>query len=95
MGNRNPALTIRDNLSSEELRRQVRRENDGQVRHLDVTPLWDDYLDKAFRDRAPRLVVNNDGKEMLLIEEKILGSQQGMGGIGGVGARQGRSRPRR
>ena len=46
-------------------------------------------MDKAFRDRAPRLVVNNDGKEMLLIEEKILGSQQGMGGIGGVGARQG------
>ena len=46
-------------------------------------------MDKAFRDRAPRLVLNNDGKEMLLIEEKILGSQQGMGGIGGVGARQG------
>ena len=90
MGNRNPALTIRDNLSSEELRRQVRRENDGQVRHLDVTTSWDDYMDKAFRDRAPRLVVNNDSKEMLLIEEKILGSQQGMGGIGGVGARQGK-----
>ena len=60
---------------------------DGHV--LEPTTLWDDYMDPAFRDRAPRLVVNNDGKEMLLIEEKILGSQQGMGGIGGVGARQG------
>jgi hypothetical protein len=56
--------------------------------------LWDDYLDKAFRDRAPRLIVNNDCKEMLLIEEKILGSQQGMGGMGGARARV-RSRPRR
>jgi predicted TIM-barrel fold metal-dependent hydrolase len=60
---------------------------DGHV--LEPVTLWDDYMDPAFRDRAPRLVTTNDGKEMLLIEEKILGSKQGMGGIGGVGARQG------
>ncbi len=60
---------------------------DGHV--LEPTTLWNDYMDPAFRDRAPRLIRNNDGKEMLLVEEKILGSQQGMGGIGGVGARQG------
>jgi uncharacterized protein len=60
---------------------------DGHV--LEPVSLWDDYMDAAFRDRAPRLIVDNDGKEKLLIEEQILGSQQGMGGIGGVGARQG------
>ena len=60
---------------------------DGHV--LEPVTLWDDYVDPAFRDRAPRLIVDNDGKEKLLIEERILGSQQGMGGIGGVGARQG------
>jgi predicted TIM-barrel fold metal-dependent hydrolase len=60
---------------------------DGHV--LEPVTLWDDYLDPAFRDRAPRLIVDIDGKERLLIEEQILGSQQGMGGIGGVGARQG------
>ncbi|HEY1299316.1 MAG TPA: amidohydrolase family protein [Stellaceae bacterium] len=60
---------------------------DGHV--LEPVTLWDDYMDRAFRDRAPRLVRDNSGKEMLLVEEKILGSRQGMGGIGGVGARQG------
>jgi hypothetical protein len=46
-------------------------------------------MDPAFRSRAPRLVIDKDGKERLLVEDQILGSQQGMGGIGGVGARQG------
>jgi len=51
--------------------------------------LWKDYLDPAYRDRAPKLVIDSDGKERLLVEEQVLGSQQGMGGIGGVGARRG------
>jgi uncharacterized protein len=46
-------------------------------------------MDPGFRDRAPKLVIDKDGKERLLVEEQILGSQQEMGGIGGVGARQG------
>src|SRR5207244_9876649 len=36
-----------------------------------------------------KLVIDSDGKERLLVEEQVLGSQQGMGGIGGGGARQG------
>src|SRR5206468_11781156 len=32
---------------------------------------------------------NETGKEKLLVEQQMLGSEQGMGGIGGVGARQG------
>ena len=36
-----------------------------------------------------KLVKDKDGKERLLLEDKILGSRAGIGGIGGVGARQG------
>src|SRR5271167_4764735 len=62
-------------------------DSDGHI--LEPLTLWKDYLDPAYRDRAPKLVIDTDGKEMLLVEEQVLGSQQGMGGIGGVGARQG------
>src|SRR5258708_39249060 len=68
-------------------------DSDGHI--LEPPTLWDDYIAAAFRDRAPKLVVDKDGKQRLLIEEQILGSRQGMGGIGGVGARRAWSRPRR
>jgi predicted TIM-barrel fold metal-dependent hydrolase len=60
---------------------------DGHV--LEPLTLWSDYLDPAFRDRAPRLIVDKDGRERLLLEERAFGSPKGIGGIGGVGARQG------
>ena len=61
---------------------------DGHI--LEPLDLWDNYMDPKFRDRAPRLVIENEsGKEKLDVEGQLLGSQQGMGGIGGVGARQG------
>jgi predicted TIM-barrel fold metal-dependent hydrolase len=61
---------------------------DGHI--LEPLDLWDSYMDPKFRDRAPRLVIDNEtGKEKLDVEGQLLGSQQGMGGIGGVGARQG------
>src|SRR5262249_22062153 len=60
---------------------------DGHV--LEPFTLWNDYMDPAYRERAPKLVKDKGGKERLLLEEKILGSQAGFGGIGGVGARQG------
>src|SRR5271168_282866 len=62
-------------------------DSDGHI--LEPLTLWDDYIDPAFRDRAPKVVVDTDGKQRLLIEEQVLGSRQGMGGLGGVGARQG------
>ena len=64
-----------------------RIDSDGHI--LEPVTLWNDYMDPAFRDRAPRLIIDNDGKEKLFLENQVLGSQQGMGGIGGVGARQG------
>jgi hypothetical protein len=64
-----------------------RIDSDGHI--LEPVTLWNDYMDPAFRDRAPKLIIDNDGKEKLFLENQVLGSQQGMGGIGGVGARQG------
>ena len=61
---------------------------DGHI--LEPLDLWAKYMDPKFRDRAPRLVRDNEtGKEKLSVEGQLLGSKQGMGGIGGVGARQG------
>jgi hypothetical protein len=60
---------------------------DGHV--LEPFTLWYDYMDPAYRERAPKLVKDRDGKERLLLEEQILGSRAGFGGIGGIGARQG------
>ena len=38
---------------------------DGHI--LEPLSLWNDYMDPAFRDRAPRLIRDADGKERLLI----------------------------
>src|SRR5258707_8667597 len=68
-------------------------DSDGHI--LEPLTLWKDYLDPAYRDRAPKLVIDSDGKERLPVEEQVLGSQQGMGGIGGGGGRAGAGAPRR
>jgi len=60
---------------------------DGHV--LEPVDMFEKYMDPAYRDRAPRMIVDTDGKERLLIEGKILGSPKGLGALGGVGARQG------
>jgi len=60
---------------------------DGHI--LEPLTLWQDYMDPAFRDRAPRIMRDDRGKERLVIEEKTLGSERGMGALGAVGARQG------
>ena len=48
-------------------------DSDGHI--LEPLTLWDDYIDPAFRNRAPKLVVDKDGKQRLLVEEQILGSR--------------------
>ncbi len=60
---------------------------DGHI--LEPIDLWEKYMDPAYTDRAPRLFVDTDGKERLRVEGKVLGSQRGLGLIGGIGARQG------
>ena len=51
--------------------------------------LWDDYIDPAFRERRPRFVIDDNGKERLTVEGKLLGNPRGIGSLGSVGVRQG------
>ena len=61
---------------------------DGHI--LEPLDLWDKYIDPKYRDRAPKIVKGENGKERLVIEEHSVGNAQlGIGRIGAVGARQG------
>jgi predicted TIM-barrel fold metal-dependent hydrolase len=62
-------------------------DSDGHI--LEPLDLWNRYMDPAFRDRAPRLITDTDGKQRLAVESKVLGSSKGLGAAGGVGARDG------
>src|SRR5262249_57564140 len=57
---------------------------DGHI--LEPVDIWDKYIDPKYRERQPRMIVDTDGKERLLVEGKILGSPKGLGLIGGIGA---------
>ena len=60
---------------------------DGHI--LEPLTLWDDYIDPAFRERRPRFVIDDNGKERLTVEGKLLGNPRGIGSLGSVGVRQG------
>src|SRR5438477_10259703 len=61
---------------------------DGHI--LEPLDLWDKYIDPGFRDRAPRIVTGENGKQCLVMDEHVVGNnQRGIGGIGGGGARPG------
>jgi len=38
--------------------------------------LWDKYIDPAYRERAPRMIVDTDGKERLLVERQVLAARR-------------------
>jgi len=60
---------------------------DGHV--LEPIDLWDRYMDPKYRDRAPRLFVDHDGKERLRVEDQVIGGPKGLGHLGAIGARHG------
>src|SRR5215831_15349226 len=60
---------------------------DGHI--LEPVDLWDRYIDPEFRERRPRFVIDNNGKERLSVEGKLLGNPRGIGSLGSVGVRQG------
>jgi uncharacterized protein len=60
---------------------------DGHI--LEPLTLWDDYIDSGFRERRPRFVIDDNGKERLSVEGKLLGNPRGIGSLGSVGVRQG------
>jgi predicted TIM-barrel fold metal-dependent hydrolase len=59
---------------------------DGHV--LEPPDFWIKYLDPKYRDRAPELFVDADGKERLRIEGRVYGSA-GLGFAGAIGMREG------
>ena len=60
---------------------------DGHI--LEPLDLWDKYIDPEFRERRPRFVIDENGKERLSVEGKMLGNPRGIGSLGSVGVRQG------
>ena len=62
-------------------------DSDGHI--LEPLNLWENYIDRAFRDRAPRLFIDEDGKERLRIDGRAFGGRKGLGALGAVGARDG------
>src|SRR5437879_13840134 len=64
---------------------------DGHI--LEPLDLWDRYIDPEFRERRPRFVIDENGKERLGVEGKLLGNPRGIGSLGSVGVRQGAVKP--
>ena len=62
-------------------------DSDGHV--LEPPDFWRTYIDPQYRDRAPELFVDTDGRERLRVEGKVLGGPTGLGLVGAIGARQG------
>src|SRR2546430_11085464 len=60
---------------------------DGHI--LEPLDLWDHYIDPEFRERRPRFTIDENGKERLGVEGKLLGNPRGIGSLGSVGVRQG------
>ena len=60
---------------------------DGHI--LEPLSPWDEYIDPGFRERRPRFVIDENGKERLSVEGKLLGNPRGIGSLGAVGVRQG------
>ncbi len=60
---------------------------DGHI--LEPLNLWSDYIEPKYRDKAPKLIRDADGKQRLQVGEQLLGSKKGLGALGGVGARDG------
>ena len=60
---------------------------DGHI--LEPLDLWDKYMDPGFHERRPRFVIDDNGKERLSVDGKLLGNPRGIGSLGSVGVRQG------
>jgi hypothetical protein len=48
---------------------------DGHI--LEPLDLWDRHIDPGFRERRPRFVIDENGRERLSVEGKLLGNSRG------------------
>jgi predicted TIM-barrel fold metal-dependent hydrolase len=83
------APTGRENIREATVMARAYKIIDADGHILEPLDLWQTYMDPAFREHAPRLVVDTDGKQRLKVGAKLLGSKKGLGAIGAVGARDG------
>src|ERR1700759_5698865 len=74
------ATLPQDQIASEEMS-MTRAYNvvdaDGHI--LEPLDLWDKYIDPEFRERRPRFVIDENGKERLTVEGKMRGNPRGIG----------------
>ena len=59
---------------------------DGHV--LEPRNFWREYIDPQYRDRAPELIIDTDGKDRFQVEDQLIGPPEGLGMIGGIGDRE-------
>ena len=63
---------------------------DADAHILEPLDLWEHYLEPAFRDRAPKLITDNDGKQRLLIARPDTSAARRVSALAGaIGARDG------
>ena len=55
---------------------------------LEPRNFWREYIDPQYRDQAPALIVDENGKERFQIEGKLFGPPAGLGLIGAIGERK-------
>ena len=56
---------------------------DGHV--LEPADLWEKYIDPKFRDGAPRIIIDTDGRERASVAGKIIGGPKGLIMSGSIG----------
>ena len=61
-------------------------DSDGHV--LEPPNFWREYIDPAYREQAPELIVDKAGKERFQVEGKLLGPPAGLGLLGAIGVRE-------
>ena len=52
-------------------------DSDGHV--LEAPHFWQEYTDPAYRDRAPKIIIDDNGKERFEVEGKLIGPPAGLG----------------
>jgi hypothetical protein len=57
---------------------------DGHI--LEPLDLWERYIDPKVRERRSWFVIDENGKERLSVEGKLLGNPRGIGSLGSIGA---------
>ena len=56
---------------------------DGHI--LEPADMWQRYMEPKFRDRAPTVKTDPDGKDRFYIEDMVLGGRTGIASLGGLG----------